>query len=208
MTEEEAQAWLISELAVSRETMDRIDAFRALVIAEASSQNLISTASIPQIWARHIVDSAQLLLHAPAKGRWLDLGTGAGFPGIVVALLRDRPITLVESRRKRISFLQEVVDQFDLHHADLVGSSLESMETDPYSVISARAFAPLPKLLTLAHRFSRPKTVWLLPKGRSAREEVESVTGEWAGVFHVKQSLTDPEAHVIVAQGVTRKGRR
>jgi 16S rRNA (guanine527-N7)-methyltransferase len=208
VTEDEAQAWLQSDLAVSRETLDRLAAFRAMVIAEASNQNLISQASISQIWVRHIVDSAQLLCHAPAKGRWLDLGTGAGFPGIVIALLRDRPITLVESRRKRVTFLQDLIDQFALHHVDLVGSSVESMETDPFSVISARAFAPLPRLLTLAHRFSRPKTVWLLPKGRSAREEVDSVKGEWTGVFHVKQSLTDSEAHIIVAQGVTRKGRR
>lgn len=208
MREDEAQAWLVEHLNVSRETLDRLDAFRRMVIEAASQQNLISAATIPHIWARHILDSAQLLLDAPPKGRWLDLGTGAGFPGIVVALLRDRPITLVESRRKRVAFLQTAIDYFELHHADLVGSSLESMETDPFSVISARAFAPLPRLLTLAHRFSRSKTVWLLPKGRSARDEVESIKAEWSGVFHVKQSLTDPDAHIIVAHNVTRKGRR
>jgi 16S rRNA (guanine527-N7)-methyltransferase len=208
MTEEEARAWLRDNLDASRETDAKIDAFRQMVIDESMHQNLISAATIPHFWVRHILDSAQLLLDAPTKGRWLDLGTGAGFPGIIVALLRGRPITLVESRRKRSTFLESVIDRFDLHHADLVSGSLESMETDPFSVISARAFAPLPKLLTLAHRFSRPKTVWLLPKGRSAREEVESIKGDWGGMFHVKQSLTDPDANIIIAHSVTRKGRR
>ncbi len=208
MTEAEARTWLRDILNVSRETEGRIEAFKQMVIDESARQNLISAATIPHFWVRHILDSAQLLLDAPAKGRWLDLGTGAGFPGIIIAMLRERPITLVESRRKRSLFLQSAIDHFDLHHADLVSGSLESMETDPFSVISARAFAPLPKLLSLAHRFSRPKTVWLLPKGRSAREEVESIKGDWGGMFHVKQSLTDPDANIIIAHSVTRKGRR
>ncbi len=208
MTEEEAKEWLTVNLNVSRETLDRIEAFRAIVVVENERQNLISAATIPRFWARHVVDSAQLLLHAPATGNWLDLGSGAGFPGVIVAILRDLPVTLTESRRLRSGFLREVVNRLGLSNATIHAASVESLRAQQFSVITARAFAPLPKLLTLAHRFSTEKTLWLLPKGRSAREKVASVTNAWHGVFHVKQSVTDPDAAIIVASGVKRAGQR
>ena len=111
MTEDEAQAWLVDQLGVSRETLDRLAAYRALVLAETAHQNLIARSTFDVFWARHIVDSAQLLLHCDAApaGDWLDLGAGAGLPGIVLALLSDRPVHLVEERKGRIGFLTRVV---------------------------------------------------------------------------------------------------
>ena len=213
MNESEAKAWLTDVWGVSRETFDRLDAFRALVIEEASRQNLISANSIPAIWTRHIVDSAQLLIHATPRGlednqsrNWLDLGTGAGFPGMVIAIMRDAPITLVESRRKRIDFLVEAMEALDLPHVSVFGGRLELLEPESFSVISARAFAPLPKLFQLAHRFSTADTRWLLPKGQRAREEVDMAELDWSGVFHVEQSLTEAESTIIVARKVGRKG--
>jgi 16S rRNA (guanine527-N7)-methyltransferase len=207
--EGDARAWLVETCAVSRETIEKLEAFKAMVIAENSRQNLISVASIDSFWVRHIVDSAQLWCYAPNspehKARWLDLGTGAGFPGIVLALLSDTPITMVESRRRRADFLSESVERLGLAHAKIEGRALESVETSTFSVITARAFAPLPKLFELAHRFSTEKTCWILPKGRSAREEVESVRPTWHGVFHVKQSVTDAEAAVLVGSAVRPK---
>ena len=88
------------------------------------------------------------------------------------------------------------------------GGKLETLESRPVGVISARAFAPLPKLLELAHRFSRDGTIWLLPKGRSAGDEVASVAPSWHGVFHVEQSITDAEAAIIVASDVRPKGKK
>jgi 16S rRNA (guanine527-N7)-methyltransferase len=244
VTEDEALAWLRDVLDVSRETLEKLDAFRARVIAENQRQNLVSAGSIAHFWARHIVDSAQLLTFVGsregAKARsgadeaaldhsdahktasesfassrlganqyiWLDLGTGAGFPGIVVAILRNAPIILVESRRKRSDFLTESAEMFGLANVTVHAGRLETMTPVPVSVISARAFAPLPRLLDLAHSFSTEKTRWVLPKGRSAREELESVGRTWQGVFHVKQSVTDPEAAIIVAEGVRRAGKR
>jgi 16S rRNA (guanine527-N7)-methyltransferase len=210
MTEEEAVAWLKHDLGVSRETMERLDALRGLVLAENERQNLIGAASIPHFWARHIVDSAQLLPHLWQEKQddaWLDLGTGAGFPGLVVALLRNAPVHLVEARRRRHEFLREVVAQLGMDHVTVHGCRVESLLLPPMGVISARAFAPMPKLLQLGSRFSRNGTVWLLPKGRSAKEEVESARVSWQGVFHVKQSITDPEAAIVVATGVRSKGR-
>jgi 16S rRNA (guanine527-N7)-methyltransferase len=208
VTEEEARRWLRESCGVSRETFERLDQFRALIIEESGRQNLISAATIPHIWARHFVDSAQLLAGTPDHGTWLDLGTGAGFPGIVIAILRAAPITLVESRRKRAEFLIESVRVLGLTHVTIQSSRLEMMETVPVSVISARAFAPLPQILALAHRFSTKKTQWVLPKGRSAREELESIKQTWQGSFHVKQSVTDEEAYIVVATGVKPMGKR
>jgi 16S rRNA (guanine527-N7)-methyltransferase len=208
VTEEEARRWLCESCGVSRETFERLDQFRALIIEESGRQNLISAATIPHIWARHFVDSAQLLAGTPDHGTWLDLGTGAGFPGIVIAILRAAPITLVESRRKRAEFLIESVRVLGLTHVTIQSSRLEMMETVPVSVISARAFAPLPQILALAHRFSTKKTQWVLPKGRSAREELESIKQTWQGSFHVKQSVTDEEAYIVVATGVKPMGKR
>ncbi|MEQ1547106.1 MAG: 16S rRNA (guanine(527)-N(7))-methyltransferase RsmG [Chakrabartia sp.] len=209
MTEDEAKAWLLETRGVSRETFDKLDGLRHLVLAESLQQNLISAASADQMWARHIVDSAQLIPLAGAnKGPWLDLGTGAGFPGLVVAILESRPVILVESRRKRVEFLKSVADTLDLKNVILHGGRLEHLSDRPASVISARAFAPLPKLLDAAFRYSRNGTVWVLPKGRSAREELETITHSWQGVFHVEQSITDTDAAIIVARDVKRKRAR
>ncbi len=169
MTEDEARLWLSANLDVSRETEEKLGAFVAFLIEEAKLQNLISAATLNLIWARHIVDSAQLLRFAEKTGSWIDLGSGAGFPGLVIALLSDHRVTLVESRARRIDYLSRAVDFLGLNDRVCVaGSSIERVETAPFSVISARAFAPLPLLLDLAVRFSTVKTLWLLPKGKNA----------------------------------------
>jgi len=202
MTEQEAVFWLESDLGVSRETMDALKTFVAFLKREASSQNLISASTLDHIWSRHIVDSAQLLQfldHAPADTRWLDLGSGAGFPGLIIALLTDYNVTLVESRARRIDYLQRAVEMLDLtHRVHVAGVVLERLETAPYSVISARAFAPLPKLFDLAERFATNKTLWLLPKGRNADHEWQDAQGVWDGNFQVMKSITDQDAGILV----------
>jgi len=202
VTEDEAKAFLTEGLNVSRETFERLDALAKLVIAENEAQNLISAATIPNIWARHIVDSAQLALFAPQKGVWLDLGSGAGFPGIIIALIRDEPMILVESRRKRVDFLQRCLEWLSLSHVRLYGGPLENMPTENVDIISARAFAPLPKLLRLAHRFSNDRTTWILPKGKSAKEELALAQKTWQGVLDMKASYTEAGAHIIVASAI------
>jgi 16S rRNA (guanine527-N7)-methyltransferase len=201
MTEEDAKAWLKDNLDVSRETWERLESFVAFLTREAQQQNLISAATIDHIWSRHIVDSAQLLRFAPDSGAWLDLGSGAGFPGIVVALLSSRPVTLVESRGRRIDYLGRAIRLLDLERSTSVaGMPVERLETAPYSVISARAFAPLPKLLDLSQRFSTQKTLWLLPKGRNAVKELHEAHGRWNLDFAVEPSVTDSEAGILVGR--------
>jgi 16S rRNA (guanine527-N7)-methyltransferase len=208
MTEEEARGWLANNLDVPRETFDQLEAFVDFLRKEAQQQNLISAATSDHIWARHIVDSAQLLRFGPGKGNWLDLGSGAGFPGLVVALLSDHHVTLVESRAKRIDYLQRAIIHLGVQdRAEVAGLPVERVETASYRVISARAFAPLPRLLELSARFSTAKTLWLLPKGRNAVKELHEAHGAWNLDFAVEPSATDDEAGILVGRVLGERAR-
>lgn len=212
MTEDDGKAWIAAR--VPRETFDRLEMLVELVLAEMPNQNLIAASTADHIWVRHIVDSAQLATLAPERiRRWADLGSGAGFPGLVVALVRpELKMTLVESRRKRFEFLSHMVAELGLaDRVTVAGQRLETLAASAAEVISARAFAPLDRLLPLAHRLSSPDTIWLLPKGRSAPSELEAVTASWQGDFRITPSVTDPEAAIIVATKVqpkTKAGKR
>jgi 16S rRNA (guanine527-N7)-methyltransferase len=163
------------------------------------------------VWQRHIADSAQLLLHVPREtSSWLDLGTGAGFPGLVIACLRpDCDVRLVESRKRRIEWLQRAIFELGLDRVTVDGRRLEDVPSRDVAAISTRAFAPLDRLLALSARFSTSDTIWLLPKGRSARQELDMLRG-WTHMFHVEQSLTDEQAGLIVGtlQGRAAKKRK
>ncbi|ATW03017.1 16S rRNA (guanine(527)-N(7))-methyltransferase RsmG [Sphingorhabdus sp. YGSMI21] len=205
MTEEEAQAWLRAEYDVSRETWERLEAFNALLRDEMQRQNLISRASADSLWARHIVDSAQLLRYAPTpdSGKiWLDLGTGAGFPGMIIAILTRYQVRMVESRKRRVEFLNDVIAKTGIaEHASVIADRLENVESFPVDVISARAFAPLERLIALSHRFSTKNTLWLLPKGKNAVRELKGLSPKRQKMFHVEHSLTDPDAGILVGKG-------
>lgn len=206
MTEDEARAWLEAH-NVPRETLGRIEQFVTFLLVEGEKQNLISAATRDMIWARHIVDSAQLLSLAQdaGEGAWIDLGSGAGFPGLIIGALSTRPMILIESRRKRVEFLEASIAIMGLGgHVRVDGRRLELVETQSAAIISARAFAPLDRLLPLAERFSHSGTIWILPKGKNARSELEATRKTWQGVFHVEQSVTDADAAIIVARKVKR----
>jgi 16S rRNA (guanine527-N7)-methyltransferase len=196
-------------LDVPRETFERLEPFVALLRAENERQNLVSKASLEQLWERHILDSAQLVRFAGRGARsWLDLGTGAGFPGLMVPLFHSAEVVLVESRRLRADFLRTAATTLGIaDRVEILCARLESVATRAFDVISARAFAPLPKLLALAERFSTPETVWILPKGRNAKSELEAARSSWQGDFRLEPSLTDAEAQIVVATGVRRKPR-
>jgi 16S rRNA (guanine527-N7)-methyltransferase len=208
MTEEEAQA----ALDVPRETLRRLEAFAGFLRAENERQNLVSQGSLEQLWGRHIYDSAQLLRFARAEARtWLDLGTGAGFPGLIVAALHPAHVTMVESRKLRVDFLRRAADVLGVTaKTEIVCARAESLPDAAYDVISARALAPLGKLLTLGERFSTAETVWILPKGRNANTELEAARASWQGSLRLEPSLTDADARIIVGRGVQRraKGKR
>lgn len=199
--DEDAARRYVAEMADSA-AMDRLDALAATLRKENLRQNLISRSTEPVIWLRHIADSAQLLRFVPREtsGAWLDLGTGAGFPGLVIAVLRSaHPVVLVESRPLRARWLSRMVGELDLDQCRVEARRIENVETFAARVISARAFAPLPRLLDLSARFSTAETSFVLPKGRSAAQELSELPDGTRKLFHVEQSLTDREAGIIVS---------
>jgi 16S rRNA (guanine527-N7)-methyltransferase len=194
MTEDDAQAWLDARGWWHGDKGDRLRAYVALLLEEADKQNLISAASRAEIWSRHIVDSAQLLELAPASsahGLWVDLGTGAGLPGVVIAALREAPMMMIEVRPLRTAFLDRCVEALGLPHAKVVCDKAERVKLDaPAAVISARAFAPMDRLLASAAHLADSSTTWLLPKGRNADNELAIARHDWQAAFHVEQSIT------------------
>ena len=189
---------------VSRETFEKLEAYATLLREESKVQNLISASSLDHLWERHILDSAQLVRFEPEhSASWADIGAGAGLPGIVIACLVEGPVTLIEPRRLRAEFLHRVCDSLRLNASVFAGKA--ERVGGSYDVITARAVAPLSDLLKISAHLSTRKTVWALPKGRTAERELAEAQRSWQGVFHVKQSLTDPESFIVVATGVRGK---
>jgi 16S rRNA (guanine527-N7)-methyltransferase len=188
---------------VDTDAMARLERYVTMLAEENRRQNLVSSASLGQVWQRHIADSLQLLAHVPrGKATWLDLGSGAGPPGLVIAIaMPDLAVSLVESRKRRAEWLNAVAQVLELRHCRAIADRLEDVAPFEAAVISARAFAPLQKLLKLSARFSTPDTVWLLPKGRSAAKELAEQGAGIQAMFHVEQSLTDPQAGLLIGRG-------
>jgi 16S rRNA (guanine527-N7)-methyltransferase len=208
MDENDARLWVERQFDVPRETMERLDAFAALLREESGRQNLVSKASLDRLWLRHFADSAQLLAFAPSpEASWVDLGSGAGFPGLVVAALHKGPVTLVEERRLRSEFLHRAAETLGVQ-VEILAARAERIPPRRFDVISARAFAPLPRLLDLGTAFSTTNSVWILPKGRNAETELAALDPSWQGGFRLEPSVTDPEAQIILAEGVRRKPSR
>jgi 16S rRNA (guanine527-N7)-methyltransferase len=210
VTEEEALKWLQQSLHVPRETLDRLGRFVEFLSEEANRQNLIARSTMASVWARHIVDSAQLIhLAGPAPRTWIDLGSGAGFPGLIVAVLTECHVTLVEERRKRVEFLKEAVELLALEQQVSIYAGRAEIAPDlGYDVISARAFAPLDRMFGIAERLANPDTLWLLPKGKNAQPELDAAAVTWQGSFRLEPSVTDPASAILVARNVRPREQR
>ena len=213
-SEAEARAWLAGLPTVSRGTMEQLDQFAALLREANAQQNLIAASTAGEaLWVRHIADSAQLLTlvqdatgTTPAEGRWVDLGSGPGLPGLIIALLLPGwTIRLVESRRLRCDFLRHCVAALGLTHVEVIEGRVEQLPSQGHDVISARAFAPLDKLLHVSRHLARKNTLWLLPKGRNAVNELSSLAPAWQTLFHVEPSLTDADARILVGCGIVAR---
>lgn len=203
MTEDEARSWFADRYDAAR--VERVARFLEIVREESTRQNLVAASTLPNLWFRHGLDSAQLVELAEARqGVWIDIGTGGGFPGMVVAILRDDETRLIEPRQKRASFLRDAAETLGLRNVRVEQKRAESVASAPAAaIVSARAVAALPALFAGAAHLVNRDTLWLLPKGRSARSEVEALTGSWQGSFHVEHSLTDPESLIVVACGIS-----
>lgn len=203
MTEQEARDWIATRYGETRTaTLAR---FADRIMAETANQNLIAASTIDSIWERHLLDSAQLapLAAEAGEGDWIDIGSGAGFPGIVAAILTDRRVVLVEPRGRRATLLSEMASDLGLANVVVHQAKIERLASDrPAAVISARAVARLTALFAIGHRHGDSDTIWLLPKGRSAADELAEAKADWRGMFHVEHSITDPTSSIVVAKGV------
>jgi 16S rRNA (guanine527-N7)-methyltransferase len=193
---------------VSRETFGLLERYVDRLKAASATQNLVSASTLDAVWERHILDSAQLVRFEPRpSAAWIDIGSGAGLPGIVIAILSDGPITLVEPRRLRVAFLQETVDKLGLApRVTVVPTKIENVN-GTFDVITARAVAPLPRLLGMAIHLAHSGTVWALPKGRSAKSELAEAERSWQCAVRSKTSCTDPASTVLVLSGVGAKSK-
>lgn len=192
---------------VSRETFDRLEQFAALLLAANQRQNLIAPTSATQLWTRHILDGAQLLGMAKASGGWCDIGSGPGLPGLVIAILGGTPMTLIEPRRLRAEFLRDTIDMLRLEQVRVVAVKAERF-TGSFDIITARAVARLERLFGLAGHLAHPKTIWLLPKGESAKSELDEARLTWQGEFKLVPSQTHSQAAVVIARNVRPRGKQ
>lgn len=206
MIETEAQAKDFCAARLDAVGMARLERLATGLANENERQNLVSTGSLDHVWQRHFADSLQILDYVPRGTEpILDLGSGAGFPGLILAIARpDAEVVLIESRKRRVDWLAQCIKALDLRNCRVISNRLEALGTCAAGAITARAFAPLDKLLRLSARFSTPDTYWLLPKGRSAEQELAQQPQAVREMFHVEHSVTDPSGGILVGLGVPR----
>lgn len=194
---------------VSRETLADLTSYVELLQKWNKTHNLVSSASLADVWRRHILDSAQINEHIPASaGSIIDMGTGAGLPGVVLATLfkaqaKKPNVYLIESSSRKCAFLRTIVKGLDLP-ATVVCDRMERLEPFPIDVITARALAPLPDLLKLAEPFLTRHTRCLFPKGRHFERELTQATKYWNMRTTRIPSKSDPTSRLLCLEGIRR----
>lgn len=197
--------------SVSRETLSRLMIIAELLVKWQKAINLVAPASLPQLWDRHMADSLQLINHVPQDvRRWVDLGSGGGFPGLVVAAaLAERAgadVHLVESDTRKAAFLREAARLAGLPvtvHSERIEAVAAALAPGT-QVVSARALAPLPKLLDLAEPFLAAGALGIFPKGRDAERELTDARKGWTLDFDLRPSVSDPHGRVLLVKGARR----
>jgi len=198
------------KIRVSRETLDRLKIHVALLRDWSLRHNLVSRQSLGGVWRRHVWDSAQLAAFVPQNATQIvDLGSGAGFPGLVLAaLLRDRAlVTLYEATRKKAEFLEHAARAMDLK-VEIRNMRIEDERNRPFDVVAARALAPLDALLDYSHRFCAPRTVCLFLKGQSVAAELTEARKSWRMKVSQHQSVTDPSGVILEIRELGHVGAR
>lgn len=204
---DDARAAFAAEHDVSRETLERLDLYAALLAEWQQKMNLVAPSTLPHIWDRHFRDSAQLLAIAGSGQRWLDIGAGGGFPGLVLAIMDPTArFTLVESIAKKCRFLTEVATQTGtIERVTIANQRVETLKPVPFDIVTARAAAALDVLFDWSVRFGRPGTRWILPKGRNVQEELATAAKRFHFAYELIPSRTDSDARIVLATGVKRR---
>ena len=191
---------------VSRETDETLDDFAQLLLKWNKSINLISKSTISEVRERHINDSLQIIQHIEFQDTWLDMGSGGGLPGIVLAIAAkgrgaDTKFTLVESDQRKCAFLRTATLQFDLN-ISVVSERVENIQHHPVDHISARALAPLSQLLTYAKPFFAPTTIAVFPKGQNHQAELIEAQKHWTFEAELLESNTQASAAIVLIRNL------
>lgn len=209
-TDSSDRARALALCPVSRETEDRLDSIVALLEKWQRTINLVAPATLPQIWTRHVADSLQLVPLAGEASRWVDLGSGGGFPGLVVgAVLAERPdadVTLIESDSRKAAFLREAARIAELP-VTVLPARIEQVApriAAGVEVVSARALAPLPKLLPLAEPFIAQGALGLFLKGQDVDNELTETSKSWNVEASIVESRTDRSGRVLIVRKASR----
>lgn len=195
-------------ISVSRETSERLELFDALLHKWNPAINLVSRSSLKDSWSRHILDSEQIFRCVDPAGSWVDLGSGGGFPGIVVAIIAaveapDMKISLVESDQRKSAFLRTAARETGVN-CSIISKRIEHVDPLDADILSARALADLAKLLGFAERHLSKTGTALFPKGATWEKEVEDAQGEWLFEAEPIRSRTNDEAVILKIKGVSR----
>ena len=199
----EGRAQFLSAFPVSRETEERLARYEALLLQRNQTLSLISATTEDTIWTRHFLDSAQLLPLIPQPERpVVDIGTGAGFPGLVLAILGLPDVHLVENNMHKVAFLKAVIEDIGLS-VTVHGMKSDAVRPFAAGVVTARALKPLSELIGLGRRFLSADSVCIFPKGRRAEEEMAVAARKWHMKAERFPSMTDPESTIFRLSGVT-----
>ena len=202
---------VVAGVNVSRETIMQLEAFASLTEKWTPRINLIAKGTVNQIWERHIVDSAQLYRLAPTHfSKWVDLGSGGGFPGIVMAVIAkekqpDAAFVLIESDQRKCAFLRTAARELDLA-VTVIADRIEQAPPQAADVVSARALAALPALLPLIARHLNGEGHALVHKGRQAQQEITDAALAWSFALEDHPSITDLEARLLDIQRILPRG--
>ena len=194
-------------LDVSRETTARLKALEDLLVKWNPAINLVSKSTLGSVWERHIVDSAQIYSLALHSGHWVDLGSGGGFPGLVIACMAsgkgdELKVTLVESDQRKAAFLRAASSKLGLSPT-VISQRIEAVPPLHADVLSARALAPLSVLLAYAQRHLAPDGICLFPKGASWKQEVEAARKDWHFQLEHHKSITDSDGAILAVKAIS-----
>ena len=199
---------LLERLNVSRETLDRLKIFEQVLLKWNPKINLVSRNSLDDLWTRHIIDSVQVFRCVSPPNHWVDMGSGGGLPGVIVAIMAaeespNTKVTLIESDQRKSAFLRTAARECGAK-LTVISKRIEQADPQNADVLSARALADLSLLLEFSERHLSPTGTALFPKGANWKKEVDNARQRWRFDVEPITSLTEPDAVVLKIEGVAR----
>lgn len=190
----------LRHVSVSRETIEKLETYANLLSRWQSKINLISTNSLQQVWHRHFLDSAQIYSMSPKKvASVIDVGAGAGFPGLILSIMGMKNVQLVEQNKKKCAFLYEVISETEAT-ATVHPCKIENLPVKDYDIVLARAFMPLDGLLKAVSPFFGKDTLGIFPKGSKVNQELTAASKNWKMTTVIKQSITSPDGKIVLVK--------